>query len=124
LEFVGIYVRICARAVGDDRFGDDRNSDDGDSVSDGDYSISSTSPSRLATSSFASKLPQTLHVLLTIDSTNSEFAIGQKLPVKNSTLLNVWLSQAGYQTGSQAYFQAGFRAGLQSPADAHADSQQ
>jgi hypothetical protein len=57
-------------------------------------------------------------------STNSEFAIGQKLPVENSTLLNVCLSQAGYQTGFQAWFQAGFRAGLQSPAAAQADSQQ
>jgi hypothetical protein len=30
-----------------------------------------------------------LHVLLAIATTNSEFAIGEKLPVENSTPLNV-----------------------------------
>jgi len=35
LEFVGIYVRICSRAVGDDRYGDDQYGDDGDG-DDGD----------------------------------------------------------------------------------------
>jgi len=29
LEFGGIYIRICSRAVGNDRYGDDGNGDDG-----------------------------------------------------------------------------------------------
>jgi hypothetical protein len=37
LEFVGIYVCIRSRAVGDDRYGDDHYGDDGDgNDSDGD----------------------------------------------------------------------------------------
>ena len=42
----------------DDSNGDDGNGDDGHGVSDGDHSISCTLTSRLATSTFASKLPQ------------------------------------------------------------------
>jgi hypothetical protein len=61
---------------GDDGVGDDGNGDDGYGVSAGDHSTSSTETSRLATSLFASKLPQTLHGLLAIASTNSEVAIG------------------------------------------------
>jgi hypothetical protein len=57
-------------------------------------------------------------------SSNSEFAIGQKLPVENSTLLEVQLSQAGYQPGYHAGFQAGSSAGFQSPAGSHAHTPQ
>ena len=62
LEFVGIYLRMCSRAVGDDRYGDDRygddrygndcngdggngddgDGDDGDGVSESNHSTSST----------------------------------------------------------------------------------
>ena len=49
-------MRIWAGADGDDGDGDDG---DGDGVGDGDHSIRSTETSRLATSTLASKLPQT-----------------------------------------------------------------
>jgi hypothetical protein len=71
----------------------------------------------------ASKLLQTNIHLLAKASTNSEFAIGQKLLVENTTPLEAQLSLAGYQAGYQAGFQAGSIAGFQSPTGSHADSQ-
>ena len=61
---MGRYVRIQSGADGDDGNchdgnGDDGHGDDGHGVSDGDHSTSSTWTGRLATSSFASKLPPT-----------------------------------------------------------------
>jgi hypothetical protein len=61
----------------------------------------------LASSSFALKLPQSLHVLIAIASRNSEFAIGQKLPM--DTLLRSMygsLKQAIKQALKQAFKQA------------------
>jgi hypothetical protein len=72
---------------------------------------------------FSSKLPQTKSVLLAKASTNSEFAIGQKISMENSTPLEVRLSQAGCHTAYQAGFQAGSIAGFKSPAGCDTDSQ-
>jgi hypothetical protein len=53
---VGVCVHIWSRADGDGGGGDNG---DGDGVGDGNYSTRSTLTSRLATSTLASKLPQT-----------------------------------------------------------------
>jgi len=45
-------------------------------------------------------------------STNSEFSIGQKLPVEHSTPPEARLSQAGSPAGSPAGYKAGFKQAL------------
>jgi len=57
-------------------------------------------------------------------STNSELAIGQKLPAGNATPLEAQLSQVAYQPGYHAAYQARTRAGCWSAAGSHADLQQ
>ena len=71
---MGVCVRIWAGADGDDGDGDD---DDGDRVSDGNHSTRSTWTSGLATSTSASKLPQTYSLLLAKASTDIEPSISQ-----------------------------------------------
>jgi len=62
-------------------------------------------------------------LLLAKASTNSEFAIGQRLAVEeNSTPPEARLSQAGSQAGSRVGSQVGSRAGFQSPACSRSDS--
>jgi len=58
---VGVCVRIRSGADGDDGDGDGEGDGDGDGdgVGDSDHSTRSTYTSRLATSTSASKLPQT-----------------------------------------------------------------
>jgi hypothetical protein len=76
-------------------------------------------------SMLASKLPRTSRLPLARASTNSEFAISQRLPVEaNSTPSEARLSQAGSHAGIQAGSQVGNRAGFQLAAGSLADSQQ
>lgn len=63
-------------------------------------------------------VPWTMSLLIVPSSTNSEFSIGQKLPVEISTPPHSMLSHGGSQAGFQRYFQTCSQPGAHAGSDA------